>query len=224
MDENIMFGRYCQSGVAVITASENKMMCVRIDNIKSNYEKWQKGNITNQNQPACYLVKAEPDACQYQYIDKDGVKKLINQDYCECSLMKMLPPSGKREAVAKKFDLPSRDPLTGKLLQSYGSQPTDYGVGYCPTPPQKRLDAYIGNLTKVLEAARGRVHTFDRDNIEDFYSLVLSETINRTDFMNTVQTRFDVKFWPFLQSNMTRTCVNIAMKESPENMNKLSAF
>lgn len=39
MDENTHFGRYCKSGVAAII-SENEMMCVTIDEIRTNVDNY----------------------------------------------------------------------------------------------------------------------------------------------------------------------------------------
>ena len=41
MQENMLYGRYCESGIGVII--ENKrMMCVEIDEIRSNYDDYEK--------------------------------------------------------------------------------------------------------------------------------------------------------------------------------------
>jgi len=38
MDKNMMYGRYCKSGIAVIMAASNEMMCVEISSVKSNID------------------------------------------------------------------------------------------------------------------------------------------------------------------------------------------
>lgn len=101
MELNLIFGRYCQSGVAVIEKDNYRMMCVQIDEIITNYERYQPKDCTgrtwchNPNQTldaynihqeykkkgvfACYLLKDEPDACVYKFKDqKDGTLKTIN--------------------------------------------------------------------------------------------------------------------------------------------------
>jgi hypothetical protein len=48
MEENMKFGRYCKSGMAVIYPEENKMQCVKIASIKTNID----GYAASQAKPA----------------------------------------------------------------------------------------------------------------------------------------------------------------------------
>lgn len=51
----------------------------------------------------------------------------------------------------------------------------------------------------------------------------MSKKVANETWANTVQTNFQIQYWPFIQSNQTRTCVNNVINESPENLFKLSA-
>jgi hypothetical protein len=38
MQENMKYGRYCKSGMAVIIEEENKMICVELETVKTNVD------------------------------------------------------------------------------------------------------------------------------------------------------------------------------------------
>ena len=44
----MLHGRYCQSGMAVIEADRNKMMCVRIDRVETNED----SDLADMKEPA----------------------------------------------------------------------------------------------------------------------------------------------------------------------------
>lgn len=211
MDTNIHFGRYCQSGIAAIIG-EFKMICVTIDEIKSNYDDYKQ----RQGIPAyCVLKKKDFAACKYYYYDKNGQPKEINHEYCECSLMEEQSASGIMKA-----------PVVVPLPNGRQSMPralTDFGIGFCPIPLQPFLDAYIKNYTQLIKASPGLLHTFDRDNLDTMFEILVQrdEVVSNSTWAATVVSKFKFKFYPFIQSNQTHTCVDIVMKESPTNMFKL---
>lgn len=92
----------------------------------------------------CILKKTDSNACKYLYKDKNNNEQLINEDFCECSLMEQRPRDGKN-VPPKKFQIPKylsaeRDI---KNTQRGSEGKIDYGMGYCPIPPQKYIDRYI---------------------------------------------------------------------------------
>lgn len=67
-----------------VILEKKKMMCVRISEIRSNFDDYKK----RQGRPAmCMLFKEDNEACRYFFKDQQGQQKLINVEYCECSLM-----------------------------------------------------------------------------------------------------------------------------------------
>jgi len=82
--------------MAVIHAADNIMKCVKISSIKSNVDSW----ASSLKAPyECLLPKESEfpgplnnntgtytNACKYYYLD-GLTEKIINSDYCECSLM-----------------------------------------------------------------------------------------------------------------------------------------
>ena len=63
----------------------NEMECVRISELKTDLDdytwSYESGN------GMCILDSSKNDQCKYYYKDSAGTQKLINSDYCECSLM-----------------------------------------------------------------------------------------------------------------------------------------
>ena len=47
--------------------------------------------------------------------------------------------------------------------------------------------------------------------------------IKNETWADVVETQFEIQFWPFIQSNQTKTCVNAVMNTSPMNLFKLGA-
>ena len=91
MLENMKYGRYCLSGMAIIEASENKMQCVQISDVKTNLDDY----ASVQESPfECKVHDGEgnaldsfDEACKYYYKASDGTENILNSEYCECSLM-----------------------------------------------------------------------------------------------------------------------------------------
>ena len=50
-----------------------------------------------------------------------------------------------------------------------------------------------------------------------------NELVSNSTWAQTVESNFVIDFWPFIQSNQTKTCVNDVMKHSPTNLFKLGA-
>jgi len=90
--------------MGVIDVAGNLMTCVEISSIKTNVD----GHVKKADKPfECLLpkesefpdpVKNTPgtytDACKYYYLD-GSTEKLLNSDYCECSLMEEKKPNEK---------------------------------------------------------------------------------------------------------------------------------
>jgi|TARA_B110000305_G_C19246329_1_gene542514 hypothetical protein len=131
MQENYELGRYCESGIAVIT-SENEMMCVRIEKVVTNTDK-------GVDYPDADKCKIEEDdaaalkACEYQYKDEEGNPQTINTEYCECSLMKEMSYTEAGEPIPQKDDLPW---LKGGIKPIPPEQ-IELAHGFCPFPRQK---------------------------------------------------------------------------------------
>jgi len=78
-DENLKYGRYCKSAIAVIDAASNTMTCVKIGDITTNLD----NHASAQKKPAkCKYTDGEEDACKYMYKDKTGKSKLLQQEFC----------------------------------------------------------------------------------------------------------------------------------------------
>lgn len=214
MNTNIYFGRYCQSGIAAITG-EFKMMCVTIDEIRSNYDEYKQ----RQGVPAMCVLKLKDDAaCKYYYLDKNNQPKEINHEYCECSLME-----------EQSADGIMKPPVVVPLPNGRQSMPralTDFGIGFCPIPLQHFLDFYIKNYTQLIKASPGLIHTYDRNDMQTMFdTLVINQgVVSNSTWAATVVSNFKFKFYPFIQSNQTHTCVDIVMQESPTNMFKLGSL
>jgi len=75
------------------------------------------------------------------------------------------------------------------------------------------------------EASVGILHTNDRYNLEAQSSLLVSRygLVSNETWAATVDANFMIEFWPFIQSNQTKTCVNSVMLNSPNNLFKLGA-
>lgn len=71
--------------MAAVT-SPNEMECVELSSIKSDLD----GFTNAWDKPAkCILDASKTDSCKYYYKDSTGAEKLINSDFCECSLMQV---------------------------------------------------------------------------------------------------------------------------------------
>lgn len=67
MKENLLYGRYCQSGMAVIKASTNEMQCVKIDSVKTNVDNYGSSMAS----PFKCKLDTISDACKYYYKGAD---------------------------------------------------------------------------------------------------------------------------------------------------------
>ena len=162
MFENKEHGRYCKSGMAVLDASANTATCVKISNVKTNYDAF----ATDQASPyKCKLPTPKQirdgtykDACKYYYKDNSGTEKVINTGYCECSMM---PTRAAGKPQVKESPI---DPLT--VIE---------GEGFCPFPSQEELDKYIENKKPIIDAMPGVLQTDDRDNLEAMKELLVGD-------------------------------------------------
>ena len=41
MEKNLHFGRFCESGIAVVDPKKNEMMCVQINEIRTNFKDYK---------------------------------------------------------------------------------------------------------------------------------------------------------------------------------------
>ena len=97
------------------------------------------------------------------------------------------------------------------------------GHGHCPFPSQTVIDNYIKNYTYVVQNSTGLIHTEDRHFWQAIQETLGNKLSNDT-WASTVQTKFLIDFWPFIQSNQTYTCVNAVTSESPRNLFKTAAL
>ena len=98
-----------------------------------------------------------------------------------------------------------------------------YNQGICPIPPQSQIDKYIAGYKQIIKEGVGKLHTNDRLNWEAMFEILVDQenVIKNQTWADTVTTNFENSYWPFIQSNQTRTCVSIAIFESPDNMFKM---
>jgi hypothetical protein len=76
MQENMKYGRYCKSGMSVITEADNKMMCVELGTVKTNIDSYA---AARDSPYECKIHDGEGNAvsdfetaCQYYYTASDG--------------------------------------------------------------------------------------------------------------------------------------------------------
>lgn len=96
------------------------------------------------------------NACKYYYLDGQ-TEKLINSDYCECSLME-----------EKNSNADDIDPKTLPRLND-GNLPIPRqkilkGRGHCPFPDQSIIDKYVKSMKNISGESVGILHTNDRNN------------------------------------------------------------
>ena len=228
-DENLKYGRYCKSAIAVIDAAANTMTCVKISEVTSNLD----AHATSQQKPAkCLYTNGDEDACKYMYKDKAGDSKLLQQEYCQCSLMEEITDANKL-LIPEAFVLPYSE-TKKKDAKSDVRERIELGNGFCPLATQEELDTYVKNFKPLVEHAIGKLHTNDRANLQAMSELVGDASSNAgteeektaaedilNQWNNTVITNFKIEFWPYIQSNQTNSCVNIVMANSPDNLMKL---
>lgn len=91
------------------------------------------------------------------------------------------------------------------------------------------LDKYIASIVTLQTNAAGILHTNDRLNMKAYYEKLVAGEIEESlkvkneTWADVVETQFEIDFWPFIQSNQTKTCVNAVMATSPMNLFKLGA-
>tara|TARA_B110000285_G_C14819867_1_gene465978 strand:+ start:271 stop:567 length:297 start_codon:yes stop_codon:yes gene_type:complete len=96
-------------------------------------------------------------------------------------------------------------------------------------PSQEELNRFIGNFTQLTGNATDIIHTNDRMNMKAYYEKLvdLSQNpdapIKNETWADVVESHFQIEYWPFIQSNQTKTCVNAVMRTSPMNLFKLGA-
>jgi len=88
------------------------------------------------NTPGTYM-----DACKYYYLD-GSTEKLINSDYCECSLMEE-KKSDAEDIVASSLPKLSngKTPIPRKKILK--------GRGHCPFPDQSIVDKYVKEAKNI---------------------------------------------------------------------------
>ena len=126
-DDNIINGRYCKSAIALIDAASNTMTCVKIADITTNLD----AHKASAKKPAkCLYQDGDEDACKYMYKDKTGATKLLQQEYCQCSLMEELTAANKDKPF-KPFTLPYSE-TKKKNEKSDVRERIEEGNGFCP--------------------------------------------------------------------------------------------
>lgn len=97
----------------------------------------------------------------------------------------------------------------------------------CPFPDQTVLDAYIKSYKEIITAAQAdnALHTDDRYNLRAIFTqLVQNKGIAKNEtWAEVVESNFNINYWPQVQSNQTRTCVDIVVYDSPANLFKLGS-
>jgi hypothetical protein len=81
MQENMKYGKYCKSGMAVIDEANNSMKCVKIGSVMTNSDAY----ATKKESPyECKIHDGEGNAaddfesaCKYYYVDETGADQLI---------------------------------------------------------------------------------------------------------------------------------------------------
>ena len=134
-------------------------------------------------------------------MDKDA-EKLIESEYCECSLMQEDDPEQKKKRVLQDgTDQTAVDTTIEELIPR---QNITAGQGHCPFPDQKLLNRYIDAYGKIIKASVGVLHTNDRYNLKAQLEKLVLESgsgIENQTWAEAVQTNFEIHNWPFIQSN-----------------------
>ena len=100
----------------------------------------------------------------------------------------------------------------------------DKGVGFCPFPFQQQIDAYVTPFSQLIGNSTKILHTNDRLNLLAISEIVVMENdlVKNETWAEAVEANFEIQFWPYIQSNQTKTCVNEVMEISPINIFKFS--
>jgi hypothetical protein len=113
---------------------------------------------------------------------------LIDQEYCECSLME--------EKLATEPQSLEADPpfyyQTDEDIEPIPRMKIDQGYGYCPVPSQLELYRFIGNFTQLAGNATNILHTNDRKNMKAYYELLVDEENSISDIKIANETWADV--------------------------------
>ena len=59
------------------------------------------------------------------------------------------------------------------------------------------------------------IHTDDRLSLKALNEKVVAEGFANETWSSVVERSFDIEYWPFIQSNQTRTCLNVVDANSP---------
>ena len=106
------------------------------------------------------MLRGADDACKYYYKDSADAEQLLNEEFCECSLMESEPETGTLPPEALVY-LPLAINTTATPRERIG-----YGTGHCPTPTQLEINNFVGNYSILIEKAVDKVHSHDRYNWE----------------------------------------------------------
>ena len=205
------------------------MKCITIDSVKTNLDSYAESKDSPQqcrfSQDDDVVADFE-EACKYYFTDEDtGDDVLIQSEYCECSLMEEIEPDAddEEEPPLIFYDQIEQgiEPIPRKKIEK--------GTGYCPIPSQEELNRFIGNFVTMAEKAPEIIHTNDRLNMKAYYEKLVDTSqipdapIKNETWADVVETQFQIEYWPFVQSNQTKTCVNAVMTTSPMNLFKVGA-
>lgn len=94
----------------------------------------------------------------------EEVEKLIESEYCECSLMQESDPEEEKKRVLQ--DATGQTAVEPTIKELIPRQNITAGQGHCPFPDQKLLDRYIAAYGKIIKASVGVLHTNDRYNLK----------------------------------------------------------